>query len=219
MLMKQILCFIFLVISSITFTNQQALAKGDVHQFMKGWVKPVNGILTDEFGTRNGKHKGIDIGANEGEKVVAVDDGMVTKSYYSDSYGHVIFVQHPSKIETVYAHLSKRLVTEGEHVKKGQEIGIVGSTGISTGTHLHFEAHVGNWTFSKENAFDPLVAFAEYKETDMEVSKQAKVVVVKEGDTLWSISKQYDVSVEKIKRWNGLSSTTIYPNQEIMIYT
>ncbi|WP_243290099.1 peptidoglycan DD-metalloendopeptidase family protein [Bacillus sp. FJAT-47783] len=198
----------------------EPLAETNSKMNIDGWVKPIDGVLTDKFGTRNGKHKGIDIGAKEGEQVKSVDGGRVNRSYYSDSYGHVIFILHQSGIETVYAHLSERHVAEGDIVKKGQVIGIVGSTGISTGTHLHFEAHQGSWTFDKKNAFDPLLAL---NETDYggvaEVTSQVKIVVVKHGDTLWRISNQYNVSVDKLMKWNGLSSHTIYPNQELMIYT
>ncbi|WP_052659618.1 peptidoglycan DD-metalloendopeptidase family protein [Bacillus alveayuensis] len=197
-------------------------AKMKIQEQTKDWIKPIEGILSDKFGTRNGKHKGIDIAAKEGEKVKSVDNGKVKKSYFSHSYGHVIFIEHPSGIETVYAHLRERHVQEGENVKKGQVIGIVGSTGMSTGIHLHFEAHQGNWTVDKQNAFDPLLAFSIKDFTDekeIEVSNKVEVVTVKKGDTLWSISQKYHVSVELIKKWNQLHSDLIYPNQELVLHS
>jgi len=122
------------------------------------WIWPTDGVITDTYGSRNGTHKGIDIGADFGTPIHVVDQGVVTKSFYSVSYGHVIFVKH-KEFETVYAHLQKRYVKEGDRVKKGQVIGEMGSTGYSTGSHLHFEVHKKKWTFQKENALDPLVIF------------------------------------------------------------
>lgn len=145
---------------TIGASNQaQAQAQSYIEELENSWVQPVNGEITDTFGTRNGKHKGIDIAAPEGEKIVSVSDGKVTKSYYSDTYGHVVFVGHPEGYETVYAHLSKRMVSVGESVKKGQALGIIGNTGVSRGTHLHFELHDGEWTYKKEHALDPFFVF------------------------------------------------------------
>lgn len=84
------------------------------------WIEPIKGEITDQFGTRGGKHKGLDIAAPEGEAVAAAADGTISKSYQSDSYGQVIFIKHDNGYETVYAHLSKRLKKEKERVKKGE---------------------------------------------------------------------------------------------------
>lgn len=224
--MKTVVKFSLLILTgailSLFITDSHPRAQINLQQQTKDWVIPVEGEITDEFGTRNGKHKGIDIGAEEGSKVMAVDAGKVKKSYYSNSYGNVIFIEHSTGLETVYAHLKERHVKAGEIVNKGEMIGTVGSTGISTGPHLHFEAHLGEWTVDKRNAFDPFVAFALddfTKEKNVEVSHHAEVIKVKKGDTLWGIAQQYDLSVDQIKKWNDLQSDLIYPNQEIMIYT
>jgi LysM repeat protein len=123
----------------------------------ENWVWPVAGEITDYYGTRAGKHKGIDIAAPIGEDTYSVDEGIVKKSYYSYTYGHVVFVSHPSGFETVYAHLSKRNVKEGDYVQRGEKIGEIGSTGRSTGAHLHFEVHFGEWNYKKNNSIDPLM--------------------------------------------------------------
>lgn len=123
------------------------------------WIWPADGVITDTFGTRNGKHKGIDIAAESGTPVYAVDQGTITKSYYSGSYGHVIFIKHENGTETVYAHLQERLGSEGQEVKQGEQIGKMGSTGNSSGVHLHFEIHKKEWTYDKKNAFDPFLAY------------------------------------------------------------
>lgn len=123
------------------------------------WVWPLKeeGTITSSFGDRDGEHHGLDIAARPGTPVTAVKNGVVKKSYYSGSYGNVIFILHNNGYETVYAHLSHRLAGKGENVKEGQVIGKVGNTGHSTGSHLHFEVHNGLWNIDKSNAVDPLV--------------------------------------------------------------
>lgn len=135
------------------------------------WVWPTYGELTDHFGTRGGHHHGIDIAAATGTDTFVVEDGVVSKSYYSSSYGHVIFVKHPTGFETVYAHLSERLVEEGQEVKKGSVIGKVGNTGRSRGAHLHFEVHMGDWNVEKTNSINPLHALDVSVLIDGEVSQ------------------------------------------------
>jgi murein DD-endopeptidase MepM/ murein hydrolase activator NlpD len=119
------------------------------------WIWPADGEITDTFGTRNGMHMGIDIAADLNTPIFAVDGGVVSKSYYSDTYGHVVFIKHQNDYETVYAHLHKRNVKEGENVRQGTLIGKMGNTGDSSGVHLHFEVHQDEWTYSKENVIDP----------------------------------------------------------------
>lgn len=125
------------------------------------WIWPANGVITDTYGSRQGKHKGIDIGGDLDSPIYAVEEGKVSKSYYSDSYGHVIFIKHHSGFETVYAHLNKRLVNEGQQVSRGDTIGLMGSTGDSSGVHLHFELHQSEWTVEKQNAINPVFALGD----------------------------------------------------------
>lgn len=120
------------------------------------WMWPTDGIVTDTYGTRHGRHHGIDIAGGLGTPVYSVDQGVVTKSYYSSSYGHVVFVKHPNHFETVYAHLSKRKVQEGQVIGQGEILGEMGSTGRSSGVHLHFEIHQNEWTANKENSLNPV---------------------------------------------------------------
>ncbi|WP_078428532.1 peptidoglycan DD-metalloendopeptidase family protein [Alkalihalobacterium alkalinitrilicum] len=132
-------------------------AKTIEEDLINSLIWPTTGDLSDHYGTRGGRHYGIDIAAPEGTPIVSIKEGTITKSYYSDSYGNVIFVSHDNKLETVYAHLHERFVSEGERVEKGQVIGTVGNTGRSSGNHLHFEVHVGEWNISKTNSIDPLL--------------------------------------------------------------
>jgi murein DD-endopeptidase MepM/ murein hydrolase activator NlpD len=126
------------------------------------FTRPATGPLTSDYGPRSGgMHYGIDIGKRANVvPIVAAANGTVSKSYVSKSYGETIFIKHivdGQQWETVYAHMisGSRRVKEGEQVKKGQVIGLMGSTGQSTGPHLHFEIHKGGWTQSKSNAVSP----------------------------------------------------------------
>lgn len=122
---------------------------------------PANGTFTSGFEPRWGSfHYGIDI-ANRAANVPiwAAADGVVIQSYYSSSYGNVVFIAHSingQTYTTVSAHMETRFVQSGEVVKKGQQIGIMGNTGDSTGKHLHFELHRGQWNASKSNAINPV---------------------------------------------------------------
>ncbi|XWN53185.1 peptidoglycan DD-metalloendopeptidase family protein [Anoxybacillus flavithermus] len=125
------------------------------------FMRPANGPITSTFGPRGGEfHYGVDIGKRGASvPVVAAADGYVYRSYYSSSYGNVIFIMHyinGQVYTTVYAHLESRLVGEGQNVSKGQMIGYMGNTGRSFGAHLHFELHRGPWNASKSNAVNPM---------------------------------------------------------------
>ncbi|MDF2855626.1 MAG: peptidase [Neobacillus sp.] len=130
-----------------------------------GWVQPTYGTITSTFGYRSyftaGEfHPGIDI-ANRAPNVPikAAADGVVIRSNYtSGGFGNAIFIAHSingQTYTTVYGHLSTRFVQNGETVKAGQQIGIMGSTGNSTGPHLHFELHKGGYQGYGVNAIDP----------------------------------------------------------------
>lgn len=107
------------------------------------FIKPVNGGVTSScFGDcvdRVSVHKGHDWAVPSGTSVMASEKGVVELAYYSESYGYNVLIQHSGQLETRYAHMSKLYVKQGEKVKKGQVLGLSGSTGDSTGPHLHFE--------------------------------------------------------------------------------
>jgi len=99
-----------------------------------------NGTVTSAFGWRNGVlHKGIDIAAPLGTKIYSALPGKVETCTQNSSYGNYLIIDHGNDIKTLYAHCSSILVKSGDTVKYGQQIACVGSTGDSTGTHLHFE--------------------------------------------------------------------------------
>jgi murein DD-endopeptidase MepM/ murein hydrolase activator NlpD len=90
------------------------------------------------------KHKGIDLAADSGKVVMATGNGTVTTAAYGKKYGNYIVIDHGNDVKTTYAHLSKKLVKEGDFVYKFSNIGFVGSTGMSTGPHLHYEIKIGD---------------------------------------------------------------------------
>lgn len=138
---------------------------GNIPQVAAGtWTKPANGRFTSKFGWRDigfGQefHYGIDIANVTGTPIVAAADGVVSYAGWMNGYGNVIMVTHSingQTFATVYAHLSKISVSKGQAVSKASTIGLMGNTGRSFGSHLHFEIHVGPWTGSRSNAVNPL---------------------------------------------------------------
>ena len=106
---------------------------------LKGKINSNFGYRKDPFKSRSGFHSGLDIEANYGQHVVATANGVVTKASWHTNYGKTVIVKHKDNYETLYGHLSKLKVKEGQEVKVGDVIGKAGSTGRSTGTHLHYE--------------------------------------------------------------------------------
>lgn len=198
-----------------------------------GWIWPADGVISDTYGTRRGTHKGIDIAGRLNAPVIAVEDGVVGKSYYSKTYGNVIFLKHPNNYVTVYAHLNKRLVNTGQEIKQGARIGMMGRTGESTGVHLHFESHQVEWTFDKKNAIDPetllghtevgvavkggMASSTNILAASTYVNSEKAHYIVQAGDTLTSIAKKSNLSVAELKEVNQLKSDLILPAQVLVI--
>lgn len=115
--------------------------------------------LTSRFGMRfdpvaggHRMHSGVDLAAAEGTPVTAPEDGIVSFSNWSGGYGMLVAVEHASGFQTRFAHLSRLSVRPGQQVRKGQVLGLVGSTGRSTGPHLHYEVR------HRGRAVDPLAS-------------------------------------------------------------
>ncbi|CDE13804.1 peptidase M23 [Clostridium sp. CAG:470] len=107
---------------------------------------PVTGTISSRYGVsskiRVSTHTGLDIAATTGTPIKVVADGTITFAAYRGSYGYLVKVDHGNGVETWYGHTSKMLVKEGQAVKAGDTIALVGSTGNSTGPHLHFEVRI-----------------------------------------------------------------------------
>jgi murein DD-endopeptidase MepM/ murein hydrolase activator NlpD len=114
-------------------------------------IAPVRGILTDGFGGRSdpftgeqGTHNAVDISSAVGQPVRAPADGVVVKAEWANGYGNVVYLSHGFGYSTRYGHLSGYAIRPGQRVQRGDIIGYVGSTGRSTGPHLHYEVRLNN---------------------------------------------------------------------------
>lgn len=104
---------------------------------------PVSGSLTSRYGPRGREmHRGIDIGAPYGRTIKAAKGGVVTISGWYYGYGRTVVIRHPDGTETLYGHASRLLASVGQRVEQGQPVALVGSSGRSTGPHLHFEIRI-----------------------------------------------------------------------------
>ena len=128
------------------------------------WPCPSSRRITSYFGYRtpdggyvNANHKGVDIGAPTGTPAVAAASGVVVLARYSNSAGNWVVISHGNGLYTMYMHASKLLVSEGQYVNAGDTILLVGSTGWSTGPHLHFGVGIGGYLSA--NAVDPMSYF------------------------------------------------------------
>ena len=123
----------------------------------KGFIWPAKGVFTSGYGPRWGRmHKGIDIAAPTGTPINAAADGVVVSAGWNrGGYGKLVDIRHPDGTLTRYAHNSKILVRKGQQVQQGQRISLMGSTGFSTGPHLHFEIRKGGTKAVNPVAFLP----------------------------------------------------------------
>lgn len=141
---------------------EKAAAGVEEHPYTGGafrWPCPSSTRVTSDYGTRvspmsgaSSNHKGIDIGASAGADIIAAADGTVTAASYSSAAGNYVMIDHGGGLYTVYMHSSSLLVSPGQTVSAGDVIAKVGSTGISTGSHLHFGvslngSYVSPWSY------------------------------------------------------------------------
>ena len=141
---------------------EKAAAGVEEHPYTGGafrWPCPSSTRVTSDYGTRvspmsgaSSNHKGIDIGASAGADIIAAADGTVTAASYSSAAGNYVMIDHGGGLYTVYMHASSLLVSPGQTVSAGDVIAKVGSTGISTGSHLHFGVslnggYVSPWSY------------------------------------------------------------------------
>jgi murein DD-endopeptidase MepM/ murein hydrolase activator NlpD len=109
------------------------------------WPTAARGVISSPFGprrlaiTRSTFHAGMDIAVPTGTAILATKDGVVSRAGWIGSYGYAVYLEHSDGSQTRYAHMSRVLVRSGQRVRQGERIGLVGSTGLSTGPHLHFE--------------------------------------------------------------------------------
>ncbi|MDX2196560.1 MAG: M23 family metallopeptidase [Cytophagales bacterium] len=184
--------------------------------------------LNDDFGPRRWRwHYGIDLELDRGDSVWAIWDGIVRICKYDyGGYGNYVLVRHYNGLETIYGHLTRQLVKVGEVVKAGDLIGWGGSTGRSSGPHLHLEIRY------QGHALDPQLLFDIKKN---KIKMQHFIIMpyhfdylrnfrkiyfhrIRRGDTLSEIAQRYNVSIRQILRLNRISiRSTLKPGRRIRI--
>lgn len=185
------------------------------------YTHPFNGPITSEFGRRRWRyHYGTDIDLQKGDTVRNAFNGRVRISTYSKTYGHVIVVRHNNGLETIYGHLSKRLVDIDSTIASGTVIGLGGNTGHSYGSHLHFEIRYFDEALDPRDviAFENFTTHCDtlnisrcnfmYRE-ELKLLSAIKFHRVRNGNTLGHIAIKYGTSISKICRLNGISRNKI----------
>ena len=188
--------------------------------FGSNWKSPLNETkINSEFGFRRYRwHHGTDLQLNTGDPVFSAFDGIVRmKSYDRNGYGYYVLVRHRNGLETLYGHLSKISVEIGQEVKAGDILGLGGSTGRSTGPHLHFEIRYQGLSINPTEIFD--FNYGRLKDNVYTITSssfdhviQAREAVyhrVRSGQNLGVIARQYGVSINQITRLNGISTRSI----------
>jgi murein DD-endopeptidase MepM/ murein hydrolase activator NlpD len=205
-----------------------------------GYFMPVPGKITSNYGYRakfGRMHKGIDLAIKSNDTIYAAFDGKVRlTNYEAKGYGNYVIIRHPNGLETVYGHLNKHLVKPDQVVKAGDPIGLGGSTGRSTGPHLHFETrfmgyainpsaifdfanqttHTDTYlfdkkTYTKARNYAPSnnLAKAEKENPYRAASDSKDSYTVRKGDTLSSIAKSYGMSATTLRKLNNMGSGDI----------
>lgn len=190
---------------------------------MKGYCMPTDSTyITDIFGyrpRRGRQHLGLDIRIKTGDTIRAAFDGKVRISRYERrGYGHYLVIRHPNGLETVYGHLSKKLVNENDIVHAGDPIALGGNTGRSTGPHLHFETRILGNAINPAFMFDFPHQRAQTEYYVYEKNTRPVYYKVKSGDTLSGIALRNQTSVSIICKLNGITSkAVIKPGQTLRI--
>lgn len=221
---------------------------------MRGFHMPTpSRKVTSNFGYRprfKRMHKGLDIKVYTGDTIYAAFSGRVrVADYQASGYGNVICMRHNNGLETIYGHLSKRLVKEGDYVRAGQPIGLGGNTGRSFGSHLHFETRICGATIDPALLFDfanqdvkcdyyifhkngngqagsKTLASKQQDDDDQTVASAASVSndlvgkfhKVVAGETVGSVARKLNISVDLLCRANGISRTSHIKPGQILRY-
>lgn len=179
---------------------------------------PVPGNIVSPFGFRRYRyHYGIDLKLNIGDTVVAAFDGVVRYQKFSRTYGNYVVIRHRNGLETLYAHLKETKVINNQEVRAGELIGLGGSTGRSTGPHLHFEVRYLGQPFNPEEIIDFYGCSLKSRYYFLDNStfsflpdvKKIRYYKIRRGDTLGKIAHKYGVTVRYLCRLNNIKPTTI----------
>lgn len=177
------------------------------------FIPPIKGLITSNFGWRDGRsHNGIDIDLQVWDPVVASFDGMVRISRHHPGYGRVVVIRHYNGLETLYAHLHRLKVKPGEVVEAGQVIGLGGSSGRSTGSHLHFEVRFKGKAINPRSVIDfnnnKLVSdslrLTKTKWSYSAIPLGIEYHTVKRGEHLYGLAKRYGTTITQLCEINGI---------------
>ena len=195
---------------------------------LSGYVIPIVGRVTSNFGWRRWKwHYGIDLKLNTGDTLRSSFDGMVRIAKRSRSFGNFVVIRHNNGLETIYGHMSKLLVVTNQTVKAGEVIGLGGSTGRSTGPHLHYEIrYLGNSinpndivNFDSCKLKSDTLMLCQNNFSYLTEIRKIRFHIVRSGDTLWKISRRYGVSISELCRLNKISRKKILRIGQRIRYT
>ncbi|MGB3618096.1 MAG: M23 family metallopeptidase [Catalinimonas sp.] len=186
------------------------------------WAFPIvcdTTYVTSKFGFRRYRwHYGTDLKLHTGDTVVSAFDGIVRiRSYDGSGYGYYVMVRHQNGLETLYGHLSEILVQVGQVVRAGEPLGLGGSTGRSSGAHLHYEVRF------RGNAIDPTTLYDfetralrgdrfQLTADNFRYIAEARRIIyyrIRSGDTLSGIARRHGTSVRTLCRLNGISTRTV----------
>ncbi|MCO6501242.1 MAG: peptidoglycan DD-metalloendopeptidase family protein [Vicingus serpentipes] len=183
------------------------------------YVAPLqNPVVTSNFGWRDGRaHSGIDLDLEVWDPVVAAFDGMVRVALYHPGYGRVVVIRHHNGLETLYAHLHRFKVKTGDIVSAGQVIGLGGSSGRSSGSHLHFEVrfkgkcinpkHIISFKQNKLISDSLILTKKKWDYAALPVGVKYHKIV--RGDYMYKIANRYNVSVKELCEMNGLRRNSL----------
>ena len=185
------------------------------------FIVPASGYISSPFGSRLSPftgavefHYGVDLAGSGAIK--AAQSGKVVVSGWHNSYGNYVIIDHGTingkNVKTVYAHLAVRYVVVGDYVTQGQQIAVMGTTGDSTGVHLHFEVRENDYVVEPLN-YIPL----SYGSTSTGTTTNSNTYTVRSGDTLWGISSKNGVSLASLLALNDLTSSDIYVGQTLTL--
>ncbi len=199
---------------------------------LTGFCMPTESTkITDIFGYRPRRrrvHYGLDVKVQRGDTIRSAFDGKVRYvSYQRRGYGYYVVIRHPNGLETLYAHLTKRLVEENEVVKAGDPIGLGGNTGRSTGTHLHFETRLLGkalnpalmFDFPNQDVTGDTYLYLKPKKKVYDPSDPDTYYKVRKGDSLGRIAARKGTTVKNLCKLNGITTKTILrPGQVLRLY-
>jgi murein DD-endopeptidase MepM/ murein hydrolase activator NlpD len=213
--------------------SDSVLLNDSVYLNLTGFTYPLSKHyrVTSEFGPRRNRfHHGIDLKVYKGDSILNVMSGMVRIAKRVGAYGNLVVIRHNNGLESFYGHLSKILVKQDQTVKAGDLIGLGGSTGRSTGTHLHFELrYLGQCVNPRDLVdFDSLCVKSNtilLSQNNFDYRKSAvssamslgRIWTVRKGDSLSVIAKRTGTSVRNLCYLNGITTKTIIrPGKRLM---